>query len=504
MEAYSLELENSFSASTQSFIELIHKLNSDEVNNMQLRGLEALIQEDGREVLRNLLEETIKKQGPGDMGDSIEGSDNINRSHKRIRLIKTKTIFGEIQIERMIYSRPKHVSLAPKEASLNLPANSYSQGLQAFVAKESAKGSFDEAISSIEDFTGVKVPKRQAEAIAGHIAQDFDAFYEERSTSELRKITRKNDILALTTDGKGIVMRKDDLREATKKRAENEKKLSKRLSRGEKKNSKRMAQVASIYSIESNVRTVESILESSDSKKAQPPKPQAKRVWANVKNDSKDVINELFNEAKRRDPYQKRHWAILVDGQPYQLGLIEQELKERRVTGTIILDLIHVIEYLWKASRVFFQEDSKECESWVKHYLRMILDGRAQQAAAGMKRSATKQKITKRENVDICSNYLRNNAPYLKYNEYLNDGLPIATGVIEGACRYLVKDRMDVTGARWSLNGAEAILRLRSIHASGDWEAYLSFHFEQEYERNHKIHYARPERLRKPELTLVK
>ena len=73
----------------------------------------------------------------------------------------------------------------------------------------------------------------------------------------------------------------------------------------------------------------------------------------------------------------------------------------------------------------------------------------------------------------------------MHYAEALRDGLPIATGVIEGACRYLVKDRMDRTGARWSITGAEAVLRLRAVRASGDFDAYWVFHLAREKERNH-------------------
>ena len=68
--------------------------------------------------------------------------------------------------------------------------------------------------------------------------------------------------------------------------------------------------------------------------------------------------------------------------------------------------------------------------------------------------------------------------------------MPIATGVIEGTCRHLVEDRMNLTGARWSLTGAEAVLRLRALRSSNDFDAYWKFHEQQEYERHHASHYA--------------
>jgi hypothetical protein len=234
------------------------------------------------------------------------------------------------------------------------------------------------------------------------------------------------------------------------------------------------------------------------------PKPQKKRVWASLEHESAQVIGNIFDEANRRDPKHKREWAILIDGQTHQRDLIEHEIENRKLQVTVILDLIHVIEYLWKASRCFYPEGSPDGEEWVSHYLRMILEGNAKQIAAAIRRSATRQGIDARDGVDTCANYLHSNAPYLQYDQYLARGLPIATGVIEGACRHLVKDRMDITGARWSLKGAEAVLKLRSLHASGDWDEYWQFHEHSDYERNHRFHYARSEKLEQGSLRLIK
>ena len=162
------------------------------------------------------------------------------------------------------------------------------------------------------------------------------------------------------------------------------------------------------------------------------------------------------------------------------------------VALTIILDIIHVLEYLWKAATVFCDEGTPEIEAWVSERFLRILNGQSSQVAAGIRRSATKRGIgrTKRKPADTCANYLLKYKHYLHYDEYLAKGFPIATGVIEGACRYLINDRLGITGARWGLHGAEAILRLRSLRTSGDFEQYWKFHQEQEYLRNHKERYA--------------
>ena len=153
----------------------------------------------------------------------------------------------------------------------------------------------------------------------------------------------------------------------------------------------------------------------------------------------------------------------------------------------LILDLIHVLEYLWRAAFAFHPEGSVEAEQWVSERLLEVLGGKAKHVAANLRRTATRLSLSdkKRKAVDKCAKYLSHYAEMLRYDEYLAAGLPIASGVIEGACRHLVKDRMERTGARWSLQGAEAVLRLRAVYVNGDFEEYWRFHLRSEWERNH-------------------
>jgi hypothetical protein len=119
-----------------------------------------------------------------------------------------------------------------------------------------------------------------------------------------------------------------------------------------------------------------------------------------------------------------------------------------------------------------------------------ILKGEAATVAVDMRRKATRRQLgqNRRKPVDKCAHYLSKYLPMLEYDVYLSEGLPIATGVIEGACRHLIKDRMDLTGARWRLKSAEAVLRIRSLRSSGDFEEYWAFERAQEYQRNHSSH----------------
>jgi hypothetical protein len=184
--------------------------------------------------------------------------------------------------------------------------------------------------------------------------------------------------------------------------------------------------------------------------------------------------------------------VALVDGDNTQLDILNRIAREKGVELTIVVDIIHVIEYLWKAGRVFHPTSGSELENWVRHRLLGVLEGKAGLMAGGMRRSATRKNLSAavRKPVDACATYLLNKTPYLHYDQYLAQGFPIATGVIEGACRHLVKDRLEITGAKWRLPGAEAVLRLRALRASNDFDEYWDFHEACEYKRNHQDLYA--------------
>jgi hypothetical protein len=223
------------------------------------------------------------------------------------------------------------------------------------------------------------------------------------------------------------------------------------------------------------------------------PRPSNKQVSASVVLNAEQVIAEKFREGLRRDPERKRRWVVLVDGNKDQIAAIRKAAKEHGVQITLIIDLIHVLEYLWKAAYCFHGDGTKQAEAWVEQRLIGLLQGQsAGYLAKGMRRNADARRLSAKDRapVDECARYLVNHSKLLHYDRALRDGLPIATGVIEGACRYLVRDRMDRTGARWSLAGAEAILRLRALVTNDDFADYWTFHLAREYERNHAARYA--------------
>lgn len=224
MEAQILPIEKPFHDSLEKFMALTQELQSSKSRILQLSSLESLVAERGREILRTMLEEHIQLCGSGDVSLSVIGSDKTNRTHRRERAKEVATIFGTVQIQRLIYSLPGVTGLAPKEAMLNLPSTKYSHALGHLLALEAAKGSFDEAQEAVLRQTGVLIPKRQTEELAANAAQDFEVFYEQRAVEGLREVNKEHEFLVFTTDGKGIAMRHEDLREATQKKAEKTKK----------------------------------------------------------------------------------------------------------------------------------------------------------------------------------------------------------------------------------------------------------------------------------------
>lgn len=491
--------ENPFAVSARVFTELTARLSSRETLAMTHGDLERLLDKDGRELIRQLLQDHLDYRGTGEVRSDVLGARDVRRPHARLRERKLETIFGTVTVTRTGYSAHDAETLFPRDAELNLPPELYSHGVQRRAADEVIKTSFDQAVAALASTTGAEVPKRQLEELAGRAAEDFDAFYEGRSAESVREAAKTSEILALQTDGKGIAMRTADLREATRKAAaERTHKLEKRLSRGEKRNTKRMAQVAAVYTIAANVRRPEDIVTDlgpapNDGRKAVVrPRPEHKRVWASVDKTPKAVIEQMFEEALRRDPARNKRWVALVDGNPSQLALLKKTSKRHGVAPTIVLDVIHVLEYLWKAGIALHGEGEPATERWVSERLLEILRGNSSVVAASMRRSATMRgmKTKDRLAVDNCAGYLLKYRAYLRYDQHLAAGLPISTGVIEGACRHLIKDRMDITGACWGLCGAEAVLKLRSLRASGDLDAYWAFHENAEHLRNHLDLYA--------------
>jgi len=490
---------NHFAAAQERFDQVLAWLRSKQALAMTHSDLERELEDRSREALRLAYQGWLDAQAPGQAEAPVVDAEGQPRTPKpQLHGRNLDTVFGRVKVQRIGYGAEGATSLHPLDGQLNLPAEVYSHELRRRVAKEVSKSAFDETVATLQEYTGTAIPKRQVEALAQRAAQDFDAFYEIRRQEAAGVGEGTGSVLVLTSDAKGVPVYQPDLRPATRKNAaQQRRKLTTRLTKGEKAHRKRMAAVTAVYTVAPYARSPEEVF--ADLRRQPPsddhqprPRPEGKRVAASLVETPAQMLEEAFREALSRDPGRQKTWAALVDGNKAQLGILRKLAKKHNVELTIALDIIHVLEYVWKAGRAFHDEGSDALEHWVLERLGRILQGHAGQVAGGMRRSATKRHLakTKRAPVDRCAKYLRNHKRYLDYPRYLAAGLPIGTGVIEGTVRHLVKDRMLLTGARWRLPGGEAVLRLRALRASQDFDEYWHFHEAQEHERNHRARYA--------------
>ena len=483
-----------FARSRAEFEGLLGFLDGEAAGGLAHGELEDELQARGRELVRRLFQDHLDlRAGREQRVAAVVDGDGaprgtVERGHERV----LGTVFGQLRVRRLAYRRRGCENRYRADALLNLPVESHSHGLRRLAAIESSRGSFDDARPAIARATCQQLGKRQIEALAGRAAIDFHAFYAQRE----RAPAAEDDVLVMSCDGKGVVMRHDALRPATAKAAAtSDTKLKTRLSKGEKRNRKRMAEVAAVYEATPAPRAAADVLPDTEQQRATAicgPVANNKWLTASVIDTAADVVSQMFEEADRRDPGHARPWVALVDGNNHQIQRIQAEARSRDASITIVVDFVHVIEYLWKAAWSFHAEGDPAAEAWVRKHAAAILDGAAARVAGTIRRAATNAGLqpAQRAGADTCATYLTNKRAHLDYPAALKAGWPIATGVIEGACRHLVKDRMDLTGARWGLDGAEAILKLRALRSNDDFDEYWTYHLDQELQRVHLSRYA--------------
>ena len=455
--------------------------------------LEGHLAQRSRELTRSLFQDHLDLRACREqrIPEGVTGAEGMVRTRaERGRQRELATVFGTVTVTRIAYRAPGVANLHPADAALNLPEGKHSHGLRRLAAIEAARGSFEQAGAAIERASGVRVGKRQVEALALAAAADVGAFYAQMQ----RAACPETEVLVLTFDGKGVVMRPEALREATAKAAKAAGgKLTTRLSPGEKNGRKRMAELAGVYDAAPAPRVPADVICPPGRPRSATTAPTASGKWltASLTDDIPAVVAAAFEEAERRDPEHHRPWVALVDGNTTQIEAIKAEAARRHTKLSIVLDFIHVLEYLWKAAWSFFDTGDPDAEAWVADQATKILEGKAADVAAGIRRRATRfdYSPSERKGADVAADYLTRKRPHLDYHTALANGWPIATGIIEGACRHIVKDRMDITGARWGLEGAEAVLTLRALLSNGDFDAYWRYHLNQEHHRVHHTRY---------------
>jgi hypothetical protein len=482
-----------FAASVNLFTALVADLQAPEAAGLTASGLEELLAERGREVQRQLLQDHLdlraarEEETAQERRTPVVGADGITRPRLETgHCRQLATLFGAVQVTRCAWRRPGTGNVYPADAALSLPASRHSHALARLAAQEAARGSFAAAHAAITSRCGPVIGKRQVEQAVVRAATDIAAFYAARIPVPCTVST----LLVISADGKGVVMRPQALRPATARAAARRGKMRTRLVAGEKPNRKRMATLACVYDAEPAPRRPHDVIAPPGGRhghRTLRPRPKAKAKWlaGSVEHDPAEVIAAAFGQAQARDPARRRTWVVLVDGACHQLDLIRAEAARRGVTIGIVIDLIHVLEYLWKAAWSLHAPADPAAEDWVAIKALAILAGDSARVADDITAETQAAGLTasQRHGADTCVRYLTSKHEFLRYDQALAAGWPIATGVIEGACRHLIGDRLDITGARWGLDGAEAILTLRAVISNGDFGEYWRFHLTREHQR---------------------
>lgn len=373
------------------------------------------------------------------------------------------SIFGHVTFDRRYYYLPGE-GRYPLDATLNLPESGASDMLREWRERLGVYGSYQKVTRDLDEFLGHQVSTRQVQHDIAEDAGTVEAFYQQVSSPPPDLAAT---ILVAQADGKGVPMR------TTTEAAEKVRK-----GKGEKTSRKKEAVVTSVYSIAPAVRTPEEVVASLFEPKndtleaAERSSPTNKRLFATLEGKDK-ALSHTAQHADKHLGAHIRSRVALTDG----AEALQQRVLAVFVGFVLVLDCIHAIEYLWKAANALLGETSVARTDWVKARALWMLGGQTQLLIDDLRQIAAHVDTTPSVRTTLASvaNYYERNQAYMHYEEYLAAGWPIGTGVIEGACRHLVKDRCELSGMRWSKDGAEALLQLRCVAENGDWNAFHAY-----------------------------
>jgi hypothetical protein len=398
------------------------------------------------------------------------------------------SIFGEVEVERGYNWRKGQSGEHPLDEALSLPGRKYSDWVQEMVGELSVLKPEGEAVGVLARWFGWQVPKRSAQQVLADHAAEVAAYYEQRETPTVGEHDR---ILVALADGKGIPMNREHSPPPQARRG-----------RGERKTAKKEAIVTATYTIAPYVRSAADIIEAllpaepAADKTQQRPKPSGKQVFGTLAGKA-TALTHLAQQVAKRDSPQLRDRVVLTDGAISLQRQVEKHLPD----FTLVLDIMHVMQYLWDAAHALLGETHPNREPWMRKALRAVLEDDLDTLLAQLDAHLEKPTLSKRKRKTLTTvvNYLRKNRPYMDYQSYLAWGWPIGTGVVEGACQHLVRDRFELSGMRWSMTGAEVMLALRAVYLNGDWDDFQRFRRFRVHQRRYGT--SHPHRL--PELVIL-
>jgi hypothetical protein len=439
----------------------------------------------------------LEAQGNGDLGDSVIAAEDTVLYRSATTMTRhLRTIFGEHSFEAYVYAQgsKRKIELRPIDARLNLPEGKASYLLQEFSQLFCVEKAFGVGARQFETVFGQKLSVDVLEDINRDMGQQAEQFLD-----VLPKPAAKDEgeILVTTADGKGVPLVKADAQQVP---AFDEK---------ERPGNRRMATLGCVYTVDRHVRTPEQIVAAlfRDDTVSQPenrPEPRGKHYrgyFAEPPELGEEAVPSAYRTWSWLSQEVAARWRSgqpiihLMDGQAVLWeaadACLAEFIADKRLAGKTpvqvdILDIMHVSMYVWKAAKVFHSHKEHQ-EAFAQERLLRILQGEVVGVITGMRRMASQHNLTGKALKDVTTacNYFEKNVQRMRYDEYLKAGYPIASGVIEGACRHIIKDRMEQGGMRWTLTGAEAMLNVRSICASSEWEEFGSWRQAEEASRVH-------------------
>jgi len=425
------------------------------------------------------------EKGTGDVGNVLELEDQTTlKKEKRLLWKNYFSVFGKLTVPRTCYRTNGREGIMPLDAQANLPDRTYSYLLQEWMDLLSIRDSFGEASVTLNKLLGSGISPSRFEVVNRDSSNSYDDFYENKQAPTPDS---EGEMQVIGFDGKGVPVIKSEAA-----------KIQSRLGKGEKRQKKKEAIVGVSYTIDPKVRTPEEVAENllypeearknreaAKEQAVNSPQIRAKNIRriASLERHKQKVMEEIISDANKRNPDKQRPLIAVMDGALSLWSLLASLLLAVNWVG--ILDIIHVSEYLWKVGNALHGEKTPEAKKWVYEHLLAILQGRVGRVIGGLKQISSKRKLRagQRKALREAISYFENHRKWMHYDEYLAAGYPIGSGVVESTCGHTVKKRMEGTGRRWSIKGAESTLLLRSVYTSNDWDAYWEAHRILERER---------------------
>jgi hypothetical protein len=438
-----------------------------------------------------IVEVFIQNSGDGDIGETIETTEGmtLQRSPEK-QARRYQSIFGDLEVKRFVYwQREKQTALVkPLDEKLALPNDDQSYVLQDWLQRFVVKETYGEAVTSLKTLLNVTTSVRSAERINSQMAQALATF------EPLEDFDKQPDaeLLVVTADGKGVPMRQSlnqrkHEQYGTKlyepQNTTGVEKTTKRRTAGANKSVKQSAYVGAVYSIAPFVRSADDVLNELQRVESQTnrPRPVHKRlslemtqVLTELQEGPQQLFASLAEEVRQRAG--NRIVICLMDGQ----RSLWFRQRESLPSAIPILDLFHAMEYLWESAYCFAAKGSVQAEKFVNHYLKMLLEGKVKNVISSLQRRKASLKGNRLKSLEKVIGYFQTNKDHMKYDEYLAAGYPIGSGVIEGACRHLVKDRMERSGMRWTIEGATSVLKLRAAYLNQHWDQFIEHRIKTE------------------------